>query len=118
MNIKVKKIILLLGILFAFFLQIGGVLALEVTNYPTTLTGQSINDTSSLGDYFCYLFSFLTEVAIFITIIIIAFGGIYYLISYGRGKFTTEAKEWIKSGIVGLLFVVCSASIVYTINPS
>jgi hypothetical protein len=56
--------------------------------------------------------------ASFIAVITIAFGGIYYLISYGQGKFTSEAKEWIKAGILGLLIILCSVLIIKTINPN
>ena len=90
--------------------------ALEI-NYPS-IFGKSLNDSSTLSSYVCYLFGLITYLAIFITVIVIAFGGVYYLVSYGRGKFTSEAKDWIKAGIMGLLITICAALIMYTINPN
>ena len=112
---RLKKIIIFLGIIFIFFLKAGLVLALEV-RYPTIL-GYSINNTSSLAEFVCYFFGLGVNLAISISLIIIAYGGIYYLVSYGRGKFLTEGKEWIKAGILGLLLVVSATLIAYTINP-
>jgi len=113
---KNKKIIILGGIFLGFFGMTSKVMALEV-KYPTVF-GYSINDTSSFSQYVCYLFGLIMNLAIIIAVMVIAFGGIYYLFSLGRGKFTNEGKEWIKSGILGLLIVVCAFLIAYTINPT
>ena len=78
-------------------------MALEV-HYPTiTIFGQhlSLNDTSAFPDYVCYFYGLGIDLAIFIAVLVIAFGGVYYLVSYGRGKFTSEAKDWIKAGVLG-----------------
>lgn len=115
MNGKTKNIFTFLVIIFAFFLKADFILALEI-HYPT-IFGHSLNDTSSFGDYMCYLFSLGMDLAFMVAILVIVFGGIYYLVSYGRGKFTSEGKEWVKAGIVGLLIVVCAALTTYTINP-
>lgn len=96
-------------------LPTGRLLALEI-RYPT-IFGYSLNDTSSLNEFICYVIGVIMGVAFFISVIIIAYGGLLYLISYSRGKFTSDAKEWIKAGILGLFLVVTSASILYTINP-
>jgi hypothetical protein len=104
-----------ISILCVAFLA-GKVLALEVT-YPT-IFDQSINSTSSAEDYVCYLFGLIMNLAFFVSVLVIVFGGLYYLASLSRGKFTDEGKSYIKSGIYGLLIVVCSALIIYTINPS
>jgi len=85
--------------------------------YPT-IFGKSLNDSSSIGDLVCYIFNAGLTLSISIAVCVIAWGGIYYLISYGRGSFTTEAQEWIKAGILGLLIIMCSSLILYTINPN
>ena len=90
-------------------------------HYPIiNLLGQnlSINDTSTLPDYARYFFNLGIASAGFIAACVVAFGGIYYLVSYGRGKFTSEAKEWIKAGILGLIIVMCAYLIAGTINPN
>jgi hypothetical protein len=116
MNKKLKKITIFLGIVFVFFLKAWPAQALEV-QYPSIL-GKSLTDSSTIGDFLCYLFSTGVSLSISITALTIVFGGIYYLISYGRGNFTSEGKDWIKAGISGLLIIVCSSLIIYTINPN
>ena len=113
---RVKKAILFGGIIFVFFLRAGFVSALEI-HYPSVL-GLSLNDTSTFADFVCYVFGLLTNLSIIIAVLVVAFGGVYYLLSYGKGQFTSEGKEWIKAGIFGLLIVVCASLIAYTINPA
>jgi len=110
-----KKLIFLL-VIFSFLSSAGFALALEV-QYPTIL-GFSIDNTSTISEFLCYIFGAIVNLTIFVALFIIAFGGIYYLVSYGRGKVTSEAKDWIKAGITGLLIVVCAYLISYTINPN
>ena len=110
-----KKLFFVICSSCILLLRAGFALALEL-HYPT-IFGRSLNDTSSFREFICYIFGLGTAVAIFICVIVIAFGGISYLVSYGRGKFTDEGKEWIKAGITGFLVVVCASLIVYTINP-
>ncbi|MCX6723554.1 MAG: hypothetical protein NT155_00055 [Candidatus Staskawiczbacteria bacterium] len=114
-----KRTTIFLGIVSVLslcLLTTGRILALEI-QYPTIL-GHSLNDSSSFSEFVCYLFGLGTSLAFSITLIIVAFGGVYYLISFGRGKFTSEAIDWIKAGILGLLIVTCTSLIAYTINPS
>ena len=115
MTKKIKKIIFFLGIIFAFLLKASFVIALEI-KYPPIFGG--LNDTSSFTDLICYILNLATSLAAFITVIAIASGGIYYLVSYGRGKFTNEGKDMVKAGILGFLIVICASLIIYTINPN
>lgn len=111
---RIKKTLLFI-IATLFLFQVNVVYALEV-NYPS-LFGLSLNDNSGFPEYAKYFFNVGIILSCFVAAISIAFGGVYYLVSYGRGKFTTEAKEWIKSGLLGLLIVVSTYLIAYTINP-
>jgi len=90
--------------------------ALEV-NYPSIL-GFSIVEGSSFIDYARYFFNIGMAIAGILAIMTIIFGGIYYLISFGRGKIINEGKEWIRAGILGLILLVSSYIIAYTINPN
>lgn len=110
----IKKSIFL-GTVLALILSASSVFALEI-HYPE-IFGFSLNNTSTISDYVCYFYGLGINLAILAAIIAIAFGGAYYLISYSRGKFTNEAKDWIKSGSLGLLIVVCASVIISTINP-
>lgn len=90
-------------------------------HYPTiNILGQSLslNDTSSFPEYARYFFNLGITLAGFIAVVTIAFGGVYFLIDYARGKFKDEGKEWIKAGITGLLIVMCAYLIAFTINPN
>ena len=120
MNKKIEKITFFLGAIFAFLSKAGFVFALEV-QYPSfNVFGQSfaLTSYSSLTDYTCYLFGLGLDIAIVIAIGAIAFGGIYYLVSYARESYKGEGKAWIKAGILGLLIVVCASLVSYTINPN
>jgi len=52
-----------------------------------------------------------------LSVIVMVFGGIYYLISFAKGGFKDEAKSWIKAGILGFLIIISAWLIAYTINP-
>jgi len=118
---KYKKII----IFFTFFLVLitsaNFVFALEV-HYPT-IFGLTINDNSTFADYGCYLYGLLTNLGIFISVIVLVYGGIRYMSSVFVGKAIgkggpEESKEIIKAGIYGLLIIVCSGMLASTLNPS
>lgn len=49
---------------------------------------------------------------------IVIYGGVLYILSVGNPSKQTEAKEWIKSAIYGLLLLLLSYLLLYTINPS
>lgn len=111
-----NKIFIFWAIIFAFFLKAKAVFALE-SKYPT-IFGVSLNDTNAtLPQYAKYFFNIGIALAAFIAVAVIAFGGVYFLIDFARGKFADEGKQWIKSGILGLLLVMCAYLIVGTINP-
>ncbi|MDP3882976.1 MAG: hypothetical protein Q8Q48_02885 [Candidatus Staskawiczbacteria bacterium] len=106
---------------FLFFVSVflalsNFVFALE-TKYPSIL-GKTITTETTLPEYAAYFFNFGIFIAGFLAMCVIAFGGIYYLISLSRGSFTDEGKAWVKAGILGLLLIMCAYLIAYTINPS
>ncbi len=96
-------------------LSAGLVSALEV-EYPV-IFGMSIGPGSSFAEYAKYFFNIGVFLAVFISAIILAFGGIYFLIDYSKGKMAGEGKEWIKSGAIGMFLTVCAYLIAFTINP-
>lgn len=98
-----------------FLLKADFVFALEIS-YPP-IFGLRLNEASSVLQYAKYFFNLGIAIASVLAVLVIIFGGVYYLISFSRGKFTNEGKEWIKSGIIGLLIVMASYLFAYTINP-
>src|SRR3989344_4223447 len=110
-----KKTPLLFLLSLSMMLNAGFVFASEIS-YPP-IFGLSLNDTSTFPEYARYFFSIGIFISATLAAIVIIFGGIYYLISFGSVKFTGEGKEWIKAGFLGLFLILGSYLIVYTINP-
>ncbi|MBU4367537.1 hypothetical protein KKC49_01550 [Patescibacteria group bacterium] len=103
-------IVLFLSFLLNIILGPNLVLAIEVE-----LPG--LGQNPSLPQYVSYIFNFVMQMAGTLAVMVIMFGGIHYLVSFGMGKITSEGKEWIKAGILGLLILLSSWLIMYTINP-
>jgi len=112
---KNRKIFLLLFFVSAFLFTSRFAFAIEAS-YPP-VWGLTLNDTSTFPEYARYFFSLLVSIAGTLSALIIIYGGANYLISFGRGKFTENGKDWIKAGLLGLLLTVGSYLVVYTINP-
>lgn len=102
----------------------------KLTNYETIRTIQTeIPDWSPAGplgpivlqpitdmvnEFYQWALSIGTGVASGIVI----YGGVLYILSVGNPSKQTEAKEWIKSAIYGLLLLLLSYLLLFTINPS
>src|SRR3989344_9315591 len=113
--VRAKKGYLFLA-LSLFLWAVPGVISAFEVSYPP-IFGLNLNDTSTFPEYARYFFSIGIFVSATLAALVIIFGGIYYLISFGSGKFTGEGKEWIKAGFLGLFLILGSYLIVYTINP-
>lgn len=74
-------------------------------------------DSPTVVEYAAYFFNIGMLIATSLALLAIAIGGTYYLISFNRGKFTGEGREWVKAGITGLIILLCAYLIAYTINP-
>ncbi len=85
MQKKIKRSFIFLGLFSIFFLWANFALAFEV-QYPTVF-GLSIGN-GTLPEYARYFFNIGMAVAGILAVCITAFGGAYYLVSFGRGKFT------------------------------
>ncbi|MBU3934663.1 hypothetical protein KKC00_01730 [Patescibacteria group bacterium] len=96
-------------------LEINSVSAFEIS-YPPVL-GITITNESNLADFANYFFNLGMFIAASLALFSIVIGGIHWLVSFGIGKITSEGKEWVKSGILGLLILLSSYSIAATINP-
>lgn len=112
---KNRKFFLLLFFISAFLSASGFVYASEI-QYPNVF-GLSLNDTSTFPEYARYFFSIGIFISATLSVLVIIFGGIYYLVSFGRSQYTGEGKDWIKAGILGLFLILGAYLIVYTINP-
>src|SRR3989344_5753521 len=114
---QIKKLFSWSAILILFVIFLCGpsfALASSSLNlhYPT-IFGLSINSTSTLPEYARYFFNTIMVLTIIVSVIVVAIGGVYYLASFARGKFTDEGKSWIKSGLLGLLISLSAYTIAY-----
>lgn len=106
----------ILSFLLLFFLFSSSFAYALEAQYPE-IFGLSINENSTLPEYAKYFFNVGMISAGILAVIVVAFGGTLYLISSLRGQFTSEGKEWIKAGILGMLLILSAYLIAYTINP-
>jgi hypothetical protein len=90
--------------------------ALE-TDYPDIL-GNTIPANAELGDYVSYFVNIGISVSGILAALVIVFGGLQYIIFGAMGKSTSEGKEWVKSGVLGLFLLVSAYIILSTINPA
>lgn len=120
-KIKILFLLFFLALLpnFSIGLKIFGpsnVFALEI-NYPKIL-GQSVNNTSKFPDFAAYFFNIGMFVAASLAALVILIGGAMWMISFSRGKIEQSGKDWVKSGALGLVLLLSSYIIAYTINPN
>ncbi|HCC59662.1 MAG: hypothetical protein A2402_03075 [Candidatus Staskawiczbacteria bacterium RIFOXYC1_FULL_37_43] len=124
MKKKIKKIIFYFLFAGIFLAGANFAYALEA-KYPS-IFGFSLGSDPTLPEYAKYFFNIGIAIAGALAVIVIAWGGIQYMFTFGLGKMIDpkkgkrgpdEAKAWIKAGILGLLLIVCSYLIAYTINP-
>lgn len=87
----------------------------QEVKYPNLKTNSGYPE---LPQFLAYFFNLLIGGGIVLAAIVIAWGGINYISSLNRGSFTTEAKEWIKAGVLGLLLLLSCWLILFTINPA
>ncbi|MEK7658339.1 MAG: hypothetical protein AAB352_00555 [Patescibacteria group bacterium] len=123
MPLKIKKIFI---VFFGFLFLIVGFFyftpskifasALEV-NYPVLATGESLGPTSSLPEYFIYIYKagiFLGFFSVFISLVI---AGVLYLLSPISPDALSMAKDRISGAITGLIILSTLYLIITTINP-
>lgn len=104
---KFKKSLFILFVL-TLFLKTGFVFAAEIPEF----------ESFDLPNFIVYIFNWLVSIASTLSVLVIVLGGLYHLVSLGMGKATSEGKEWVKSGVLGLIFVLSSYLIIWTINPN
>lgn len=118
--IKYKKILICLVAIFLIL-----PIALTIAGFSLSFAFASdlnvnlpgLPDSPTVIEYAAYLFNLGMAIAGSLALLAIAIGGTYYLVSFNRGKYTGEGKEWVRAGITGLLILLCAYLIAYTINP-
>ena len=100
---KIKKSILVFAL---FFLLL-----------PAAFTYAEADATQQLAQGTTRAFAFILGLSIILSAIVIVLGIALVIVSFAKGSFREEGKDWIKSGITGLLITLLSWLILTTVNP-
>ena len=123
---KVKKSIIGFFCLMIFFIALSFLILPEKTfsqEKPLEIEYPEIKDvkpeTVDIGivEYVKYIFNFAIIIVGLIAFVILIIGGISYISSAGNPEKLTRAKQRIKSGFLGVLILLASYLVLYTINP-
>lgn len=112
MKISFKKILSLIILVSALFLPFA-VLALE-NNYDFLGLGAN----PSLEEFAATIINYIISISAMLGGLAIVIGGVLWIISGLRGGSNSEAKDWIKSGVLGLFLLTGAYIILSTINPA
>lgn len=123
-----KKLIALFLFAFFFIATANFVFALEI-NYPTvpgTMAPQEflrkieageILEEQALSLFIVYFFNLFLIITALVAFGVIVYAGIRYLVSAGNPAILSDAKNQIFSAFLGLVIVLSSYLILYTIDP-
>jgi hypothetical protein len=112
---KKNKAIKLGFLLVGFFLPLLVSAVTLENNYPTLPGGPSSFGNSI--EFFLYAFNFLLYIGGGVAILAIIYQGVRMVISAGDMAKVSEAKDRIKAALFGLVLLLGSFVILYTINP-
>lgn len=110
----------LLVVIFTMFLGIFDVChaaGLEV-DYPTSATGETITDSSSLPNYMKYIFDIGMTIGVLATVLSLIIGGVLYILSTASPELRSSAMDRVEGAISGFVLLLLTYLIVTTINPS
>lgn len=74
--------------------------------------------TGGIGQYLSTIYNFGVSIAGILAVVMIMYGGFRWLTAMGSSGTITKAKETIVAAIVGLVLLLCSYLLLYTINPN
>ncbi len=90
--------------------------ALQV-DWPDSPLGTPLNDSSELPQLIQYLYEWGVALGGLAVFVVLLYSGFQYLISTGNPAQITATQESIKSAVIGLVLLLGSWLILYTINP-
>ncbi|OGF28665.1 hypothetical protein A2477_00510 [Candidatus Falkowbacteria bacterium RIFOXYC2_FULL_47_12] len=130
-----KKFSQLLIIFFAaiFFLQIAALVFLLLT---PSIAGAQVDftpqvgvgtdfpagvdkpvDANTIGNYIKAIYQYGIGIVGIVAAVVMMFGGVLWLTAGGDSGKVSEAKEWIKASLFGLILALLSYTILLTVNP-
>ncbi len=88
-------------------------------NIPTLdLTKWTANNSGNwLGLYIKAIYQYALGIVGILAAVVLMFGGLLWLTAGGNTGQVTEAKEWIKASLTGLILALSSYMILYVVNP-
>jgi hypothetical protein len=87
------------------------------TEFQTKLQNAGYTKDNLFRYYVIYFLNLLTIIAVIICFGAFIYGGVLYLISTGKPAMLKEGKDWMQAALAGLIIVIASYAILYTINP-
>lgn len=109
-----KKLIILI---FLVMLIAAPKVMAQVNWPPSPGFGTPLNTNSTITDLIEYLYEWLISLGGFAAFIVLVAAGFKYLTSAGDPGKMKEAKDWIKSVLLGLILLFSSVLILNVINP-
>jgi hypothetical protein len=87
------------------------------TNYPGIGGQEGLDNSTTLPEYVKYIFQVSLLVVALASFAVLIYGGFVFLTSSGSPAAHNEGKNWLFSGIIGLVIALCSYLILGAINP-
>jgi len=87
------------------------------TEFQNQLQNAGYTKDNLFRYYFIYFLNLLTIIAVIICFGAFIYGGVLYLISTGKPAMLKEGKDWMQAAVGGLIIVIASYAVLYTINP-
>lgn len=112
-----KKYTSLIFLIFSFFLPNIASAALHLNlDYPA-FGGFDLNNNQDLNQIVAWFYYFIIGIAGLSAFVMLVWGGIQYLTSAGSPTAISDAKDRIKSALLGLLLILTSWLILQVVNP-
>lgn len=73
---------------------------------------------TSIGEYIQAIYKYGIGIVGILATVVMMFGGFLYLTAAGDNSKISEAKEWIKASLTGLVIAMSSYMILATVNPA
>lgn len=127
MNRVFKKIFRLIIVLAPLLTFVGLAQAESVVNFTPMvsipgsgfLSQQPVivkNDTSMICDYIIAVYKYAIAIVGILAVLAVAIGGVMWIMAAGNSGMVGQGKEWISSGIIGLVLALGSFILLATIN--
>lgn len=113
---KINKKIILLSTIIPFFMVITVITGVKCANAVSVTT--TIFEGSDPCTYWKSVFDFGVMVAGILTAAVVAWGGVYYVVSFGQSDKLKNAKAMMTGGIVGMVLAVTSWGLFNILAPT